>query len=673
MAENHQTPVLFYIFALFALIYLVYNLRRFFTVREGKPETDRPVNFLSAFFNGLFFGIGQRRVYRKTFTYAAVMHFLLGWGFIELFFATTVDFFTARGWFAQYLPELDTPWFAALNDLGGLMLLAGLIMALYRRYFARPEPLPQDGFGGRWNLLGDTGILLFLLLLDLGGFLTEAARLAVTRPETAAWSWIGYPLSKTASVSFWEAIRPWLWWFHAVTALAFIAILPLTKMFHALAVIVNVALTNRDRRGRVRPMHVSQLMEDPDMDLDNLTLGVNKVKEFTWKQLLDSIACTECARCTSVCPAYNTGKPLSPMKIITDIRHSLYDQTLGGGEEKELINGKISETELWSCTTCAACMEECPVLIDHVPTFTDLRRFLVLSEGKPPTQAAPYLEKMMNNGNPWGFAQSDRTKWALEGEIELPLFSDKRKAQVLYWVGCAGAYDPRNQQVARAMVKIFERAGVDFAVLGNEERCTGDSARRLGDEYLFETLALQNIETLNKYEFDRIVTACPHCLHTLKNEYPDFGGRYKVQHHSQFINELLKDGKLKISSSYDQKITYHDPCYLGRYNGEYNAPRELIRSTLRNGGLVEMERHRNTSFCCGAGGGNMWHEIDQGERVNLRRFQEAIDSGAQTVATACSFCLIMMDDALKVKEQETNMRVLDLAELVTRAMAPEPD
>ncbi len=673
MAEHYEAPVLFYIIALFALVYMAYNLRRFFTVRRGKPETDRPVKFLSALINGLFFGIGQRRVYRKTFTYAAVMHFLLGWGFMELFFATTVDFFSARGWFVRYLPELDTPWFAALNDLGGLMLLVGILMALYRRYFAKPEPLPQDGFGGRWNLLGDTGILLLLLLLVLGGFVTEAARIAVTRPATEAWSWIGYPLSKTASASFWETVRPWLWWFHAVTALAFIAVLPLTKMFHSLAVIVNVALTNRDRRGRIRPMHVSQLMEDPDVDLENLTLGVNKVRDFTWKQLLDSIACTECARCTSVCPAYNTGKPLSPMKIITDIRHSLYEQTFGGGEEKDLINGKISETELWSCTTCAACMEECPVLIDHVPTFTDLRRFLVLSEGKPPAQAASHLEKMMNNGNPWGFAQSDRTKWALDGGIELPLFSVKKKAQVLYWVGCAGAYDPRNQQVARAMVKIFEAAGVDYAVLGNEEKCTGDSARRLGDEYLFETLALQNIDTLNKYEFDRIVTACPHCLHTLKNEYPDFGGRYDVQHHSQFIHELIDGGKLKITSSSDRKITYHDPCYLGRYNGEYDAPRELIRSTLRNGELIEMDRHRNTSFCCGAGGGNMWHEIDRGERINLSRFREAIDSNAQTVATACSFCMIMLDDALKVTEQEKNMQVLDLAEMVIQAMEPDPD
>jgi Fe-S oxidoreductase/nitrate reductase gamma subunit len=669
MTELHPTPALFYILALVAVAFMVYRFRRLWAVRIGRPETDRPVTILSGITNALTFGIGQRRVFRRTFPFGSVMHFLLGWGFIELFFATTVDFFVARGWLVAYLPTKDTPWFAALNDLGGLMLLAGTLLALYRRAFRKPEPLPHDGFRGRGNLLGDTGILLFLLVLVIGGFLAEAARLARDAPPTAVWSWIGYPLSRTAAPGFWLALEPVLWWFHAVTALLFIALIPMTKMFHSVVVIVNAALTDRRRRGHLRPMHVSRLLEDPEVDPDQLALGAGQVEDLTWKQLLDSLACTECARCTSVCPAHLTGKPLSPMKIITDIRRNLEDRKRNGSETAPLIGGLVQPEELWSCTTCRACMEECPVLIDHVPTFTDLRRHLVLSEGKPPVQAGESLEKTLNYGNPWGFAQRQRTKWAEDAGITLPLMAQRKQAEVLFWVGCAGAYDPRNQAVARALVKIFESAGVDFAVLGTEEQCTGDSARRIGEEYLFETLALQNIETLNRYDFRRIVTACPHCFHTLKNEYRDFGGHYEVVHHSQFIADLIRDGALAPQPVLDRKVSYHDACYLGRHNGIYDAPREVIQQLLNGAGsFQEMTRSRDRSFCCGAGGGNMWYEIDAGERVNLNRFQEAIDLKVNTLATACSFCMIMMDDALKVKSQEHTMEVLDIAELVVRGL-----
>ena len=297
-------------------------------------------------------------------------------------------------------------------------------------------------------------------------------------------------------------------------------------------------------------MFVSKLMEDPDMDPDEISLGSTKLEDFTWKQLLDGVACTECGRCSAVCPALILIKKLSPMKIITDMRHELYNKYLHKKDVNGIVGSPISETELWSCTTCAACMEECPVFIDHIPTFTDMRRYLVLSEGKPHPQAAESLEKTMNTGNPWGYSASERTKWAADAGIELPIMSEKKQADVLYWVGCAGSYDPRNQQVAKAMVKILESASVDFAVLGNEETCTGDSARRLGEEYLFETMALQNIETLNKYKFNKIITPCPHCFHTIGNEYGDFDGKYEVQHHSQFIAELIESGKLKIKKKY---------------------------------------------------------------------------------------------------------------------------
>jgi Fe-S oxidoreductase len=673
MEASHHIPILFYFFALVALAIFFYNLRLLWTVRIGKEEKDRSTNWLGRFTNALTFGVGQRKVMSRRFTYASVMHFCLGWGFIELFFATTVDFFVTRGWFVAFLPAKDTPWFAALNDLGGVLLLVGLVLALLRRYLIKPEPLPQSGFAGRGNLFADTGILLFLLILVIGGFLAEAARLGIQEPPTAAFSFVGYPLARMASIETWAAVERGVWWAHAMTSLAFIALIPLTKMFHVVAVIANVALTDRPKQGLVRPMHVSQLMEDPEADFDAITLGAHQADEFTWKQLLDSVSCTECARCTAVCPAYATGRPLSPMKLITDIRQDLYDRTIRQKEAAEdLVGGRIQIDELWSCTTCGACINACPVLIDHVPTFTDMRRYLVLSEGQPPDKAAEALEGMTNRGNPWALAQGDRMKWASEAGLDLPIMSEKKKANVLYWVGCAGSYDPRNQKVARAFVKILQTAGVDFAVLGDEETCNGDSARRLGEEYLFETLAMQNIETLNQYEFNRIVTPCPHCMHTIGTEYRDFAGNYEVVHHSQFIGELIASGKLKLNGGGNGagKVTFHDPCYLGRYHDQYESPRELIRQAVAaKGGFVEMEQARENSFCCGAGGGNMWYEMaDETDRMNLNRVRQAAATGADTVATACSFCMIMMDDGVKVEGQEDSLQVKDVAELVADSL-----
>ena len=331
MNEAGHVPTLFYLAAAAALVVFAYNLRSLISVRIGQPERYRSLRLIAALKNALVIGVSQQRVYRRRFAYAAVMHFLLAWGFIELLFATTVDFFVTRGWFADLLPGKDEPWFASLNDLGGLMLLAGVVMALIRRHGNKPPALPQHAFSGRGHLLGDTGILVFLLLLAVGGFLSEAARLAVDQPATAHFSFVGYSLTGFVSPAGWAAAQPALWWSHAVFSLAFIALLPLTKMFHVIAVVANVALTDRDRRGSLRPMHVSEMMEDPEADLDKLVFGAARSEDFTWKQLLDTVACTECARCTTVCPAHSAGRPLSPMKLVTDIRHDLYQKTLGRG------------------------------------------------------------------------------------------------------------------------------------------------------------------------------------------------------------------------------------------------------------------------------------------------------------------------------------------------------
>ncbi|MFC1480994.1 (Fe-S)-binding protein [Candidatus Neomarinimicrobiota bacterium] len=669
-----HVPALFYVCALVASFYFLYNLRRAFAPLIGRPD-NRSLRWWEVISNAVYFGLGQRRVNSRRFLYPTLMHLLLGWGFLELLFATTVDFLVERNLLLTYLPTKDTVWFAALNELGGLALLAGVGMALMRRRVTqKPELLPHDSWTGRNTLLGDTGILVVLLLLGVGGFLAEAARLVVEQPAAAGASFVAYGITFVIPDELLLSSQSFLWWSHAILALVFIALIPQTKLFHAIISTVNVALTNQREHGNLRHMGIAKLMEDPNADLESLVLGVGKIADFTWKQLLDSAACTECARCTSVCPANSVGLPLSPMKIIQGMRHAMYAESLHDRESTDLIGALITPLELWSCTTCRACMEECPVLIDHIPAIVDMRRHLVLSEGLPPADAAPTLEKTTLQGNPWGFPRVDRLKWATDAGLNVPVMADKKQAEVLYWVGCAGAYDPRNQKVAKAMISIFEQAGVDFAVLGVEESCTGDAARRMGEEYVFETLAAQNLATLGKYDFKRIVTTCPHCLQTLGDDYTELGGNFEVVHHTTFVEELISSGALTVDDGLTGKITYHDPCYLGRHQGIYDAPRTVLAELAGgNGNFVEMDQFQSSSFCCGAGGGNMWYELKEGERINMARMNQALETGAETIATACSFCTIMLDDALKVGGHEEDVAVLDIVELVVANMQTVED
>ena len=667
--EIVQVPKIFYVFAALAVFYFLYNSRRAFAIKVGY-RGQHSLRFWEIIRNLVYYGIGQRKVVSREFGFATIMHLCLGWGFIELFFATCVDFLVERGIWTACLPTKDTPWFAILNEIGGLLLFAGIVLALVRRYSKlRPVELPHHTFRNRGNLFADTGVLVFLLLLVVGGFFVESSRLAIENPANAAASFIAYPLSLLIPSSIWIAWQPWLWWSHAGLALILIAVLPQTKLFHIVMGIVNAALTNTSERGTLQPMNIASLLENPDADVDDLSFGASNVREFSRKQLLDAIACTECARCTSVCPANASGMPLSPMKIMQDIRHNLYGIAIGDRIPKELIGDLITPTELWACTSCRACMEVCPVLIDHIPTIVEMRRHLVLSEGKPPQEAASPLEKTAQHGNPWGFPRANRLKWAMDKELTVPVMAEKKQVDVLYWVGCAGAYDPRNQEVSRAMIAIFEAAGIDYAVLGEEENCTGDFARRMGEEYLYETLAHENIATLSKYTFNKIVTPCPHCYQTIGFDYRQMGANWQVMHHSTYMEELIQQRSLALPSNIAKKVTYHDPCYLGRHHGIYKQPRELLGRTLELAGqLVEMEKSHTQSFCCGAGGGNMWYEIDQGERINTERLEHAATTGAEILATACSYCLIMLDDACKVKGMEESLQLKDIAELVAEGL-----
>ena len=410
-----------------------------------------------------------------------------------------------------------------------------------------------------------------------------------------------------------------------------------------------------------------------EFDENAESFGVGDVEEFTWKQLLDAQTCVECGRCTSQCPANNTGKPLDPRKLMHDLKYALKDRVANKdkpeeekSEAKELIRGFISTDELWACTTCGACMEACPLYIEHIPAIVDMRRYLTLTEGDFPEELANTYKNLENNYTPWAFSHAARADWA-KG-LDVTQMKDQSDVEYLFWVGCAGSYDDRYKKVSTAIVNILNEANISFSILGTEEKCNGDTARRLGNEYLADMQIRENIETFKKYKVQKVITGCPHCFNTIKNEYPDFGYETEVVHHSDLIAGLLQSGKIQpgVVPESVKNTTYHDSCYLGRHNDIYESPRESL-SSLPGVELTEMQRSKETGFCCGAGGGRMWLEETIGDRVNENRAKEAIETGAQTVATACPFCMTMMTDGVKAHNSE-EVDVKDIAEIVAESL-----
>ncbi len=654
--------------------------------------------------------LGQRGVLRDPLP--GIAHFFTFWGFIII----QLDALNLWAMGVRLtLPVVTSRIFASILDFFVAAAFVALLLFAYRRLVLRPKQLqsqthsPVDAF----IILGMIGLVLVTL------FFFEVFAYIATRGE--AWTpfgalvggaWQRMPAS-TAS-----ALMSVAWWANVLVVLGFLIYIPHSKHLHLLATPFNVFFRNYNPKGALQIIPNLEERED---------YGVHKVSQFTWKQLLDGYACTECGRCNSVCPALATDKPLWPKEIILTVKEELFAEgglLLAGAEQAEeaartepMVGGMIHDETLWACTNCGACVEICPVSIEHVQKIDDMRRYLVMEESRFPQEVTPLFTNLERNQNPWEINNDTRADWAKK--IGVPTLAEDPDVEVLYWVGCMGSFDARNQKVATAFAKVMQHAGVRFGILGPEEACTGDPARRIGNEYLWYMLATQNVETLNGYGFNKgaaeaangnghkpavaadghagpdgtgdarsysgvgvppgraynvktVVATCPHCFNTIKNEYTQLGGNYEVVHHTEFIDRLIKSGQLKLPEGFDRrKLTYHDPCFIGRWNDIYDEPRRVL-NVINRDGVTEMRRNRNRSFCCGGGGGRVWMEEKIGKRINNTRVEEALSTGADAMAAACPFCITMFEDGIKAVEAQDRFQVEDISEILARALDAQP-
>lgn len=674
---------------------------------------------------------GQLRMYnRKSYTVAGIAHFFTFYGFLVIQVTTLILF--AQGLFPGLRVPFfnDNPGWLLFVDLVQFLVLLSMLTFFYRRLVTKPERLTDS--------IGALGILAAISLLMISALVLQGIRINLG-DEPAAWRpfsilvgglFAGLPRATQT------LIHGLAYFTHLFIVLGFLVYILYSKHLHIVTAFLNVFFYD------LRPKGAMKLIENIEERIENEeTLGVASIKDMGWKDLMDTVTCTECGRCQDACPAWLTDKPLSPKKLILDLQEHFLESAplelakiekkgplqmlaagkLGGSEqnagieaeELPLVGGWIMDETLWSCTTCRACMEACPVFIEHVPKITDMRRYLVMQESRFPNELNRLFRNLETKGNPWEFSSNQRADWAAglnvpalsdmhsHAEAEgRPLFAAPRLVtkverevvshgdpaitvetepstqsleaapllEVLYFVGCLGSFDARNQRIAQALAQVLTEAGVRFGILGKEESCCGDPARRPGNEYLFQMMAQANVELFNTYGVKKVLTGCPHCFNTLKNEYPQFGGDYEVIHHSEFVDSLIKEGRIRLANRVEQAITYHDPCYLGRYNDVYDAPRAVLEA-IPGVELTEMKRTRNNALCCGAGGGRMWIEEHNGRRMNQNRMQDALDTGAPTLAASCPFCTSMFEDGIKGKDAGDQIRLMDIAELVSLSMS----
>jgi Fe-S oxidoreductase len=674
-----MSAVLFTLIVLVAVgsfLYTLYGRLRLLRAAQPVNHFDHIGERLMAV---LVYAFGQKK-FVKDEQPAGWMHVVIFWGFVLLgiqvvtmFGRAYSDHFVVPG----FSPHLLGGPFLVLRDVMEVIVSVTILLALYRWVIAHPPRLfgyrpAEDRLAGQshWEALV---ILLFILTIMLSGLLYDGGRLVALagdplveaeRPWEPVSALVGLLLAGLGT-NWATGISDVAWWVHNLVILAFLNLLPRSKHFHIITAIPNVFFRKLEPAGALSLMDLEK----------SETFGTSHIDQFTWKQVLDMYSCTECGRCSSHCPATMSGKALAPRQLLLDLRDYLYAHqqemtakhlVQGDGAVGENLVGErlIHDEVLWSCTTCRACEEACPVLIEYVDKIVDMRRHLVQEEARFPTELTRTFKGMETQGNPWGVSAEKKTDWA--HGLDVPLLAEHPEVEYLYFVGCAGAFDERNKKATGAFTKLLQKAGVSFAILGAEEPCNGETARRLGNEYLFQSMAQHAIEVFQTYGVKKLLVNCPHCFNTLKNEYPQLGGHYEVIHAGELLSRLLREGKLRLQDGPSKKVTYHDSCYYGRYNEIYDTPREVL-ARVPGTQLQEMGRHRHTGMCCGGGGGWMWMEEPRDKRVNHLRVAQALETNPDVIAVSCPFCMTMLNDGLKAKGADEKVQLLDVVEIVEQS------
>jgi len=691
-AQGFET-ILFILTAV-AMVIFAYGVYRRWQMWKamGKEEIrwdELPARIKALIVNGFL----QLKTWRDV--YPGIMHGLIFFGFFVLIFGAAFD----AGEFHITEPLLGWSFnrgnfylgFAFLMQAFGLCVLIGVLMAMLRRYVIKPERLAYKGKSD--NTADDAIALLLILGIVVTGFLISALRIHVTYQQ-APWEWVRFVSWGIAAytlagleTSTALTLHKIMWWTHTFIVLGFIAYIPYSRLLHIITTPANHFFASLKPTGYIEPIRDFETAE---------SFGVSKLEEFTWKQIFDSDACTRCGRCQDGCPAYLSGKHLSPKKLVQDIKTHWLEkapaaiqakfsvpavqgaeaaatpapaaEAEGAAPEKALVGEVVDLHELWDCTNCMYCMENCSSSIEHVPKIIDMRRYKVLTEADFAPELQLTYRNMENNSNPWGIGAHMRADWAKE--LGVKTLAEDPNVEYLFYVGCSGSFDDRGKKISVAFAKIMQAAGVSFGILGTEEGCCGDSAMRGGNEYLFQSQAQANIEIMNGYGVKKIIAICPHGYNCIKKDYPNFGGSYEVYHHTEIIADLIAKDKIKLTKALDGTFTYHDSCFLGRYNQVYAQPRSILNA-IPGMKLAEMERNLSKSFCCGAGGARMWMEEDVGDRINNMRTDQAAATNAGTVAVGCPFCLTMFSDGIKDRQLSEKMVALDISEIVVKAMGIE--
>jgi len=658
-------------YALFAIAVAIFAwglYRRIDFWRQGKDDRERLSDWRKRFKVLLREVVLQKQVRNSSFP--AILHCLVFYSFIVLVITTLVVMieYDAGHLFGLHFNIFRGSiyvFFSIASELAGILVLIGIGMAAYRRYVLKPATVP--------NTLEDGLVLLLIACMVVTGYLVEGLRIAMNGDPWKMLSPVGAVLSGLfagMNRETGQGVHASLWWIHTIFAMSWIAMIPYTKFVHLLSLPTNVFFSKLKPRGELQRPDIEKLMESSD-DAE-LKIGVQKAGEFTWKQRMDLDTCVSCGRCEEVCPAYMADKEyFTPRQLISRLKKSLDE--IGAGENgngmessavADIVGKAFDEEFIWHCRTCSACVEVCPALIDHVDTLMELRRNEVLIQGRVPEEAGRALRIYETNGNPFG-SQSERTEWI--SKMGVRVVGPGEKVDVLYWIGCCVTFDPQKHKIAEDLCRLLTKCGIDFGVLGEDEKCCGDPARVLGQEMLFQQTAKEQVEILKQREFKVLLTGCPHCYNVLKHEYKQFGANFNVVHHSEYIHEMLYLEMLKPQAGTERKYVYHDPCYLGRYQKIYDSPREVVKA-IPKAQMLEMKNRREKSLCCGAGGGHYFMDLKRGERINNLRVKQAHEAGADTIVTGCAYCMHMLQDSLKLLNYDETMRVIDLASLTADSL-----